>query len=132
MKKTIVITVLLLAAVAAAGYFFFLKPPPEPEVAFYPPGESFVTNIRDSQRLLKVTVVLEVLSTDTEELLLHLKDNNHIIRDVIVFTLREKTEDELRAMGVEDELREEIKSNLVDQMGMEELQKVYFNDFVIQ
>jgi flagellar basal body-associated protein FliL len=132
MKKIIIIIVAAVLVVGGAVYFLFLQPPPEPGTSFYSTGESFVTNIKDSLRLLKTSVVLEISTTETEDVKTYLTENNHVLRDIIVFTLREKTEDELRSMDVQDGLREEIKANISDKMGIDYLQKVYFNDFVIQ
>jgi flagellar FliL protein len=132
MKKVIIIIVAVLLVAGGAVYFLFLKPAPEPELSYYSPGESFVTNIKDSVRLLKTSVVLEISSTDTEEVLEYLKENNHVIRDIVLFTLREKTEEELRSMGIDEGLRKELQENISKKMGIDYLQRVYFNDFVIQ
>lgn len=132
MRKNIIIIVVVLVIAGAAAYFLFLQPPPEPETMFYSPGESFVTNIKDSVRLLKTAVVLELITADTEKVTEYLTENNHVIRDIILSTLRNKNEEELRAQDIQDELREEIKASISDKMGIDYLQKVYFNDFVIQ
>jgi len=132
MKKIIIIIVAALLMAGGAVYFLFLKPAPEPEISYYSTGDSFVTNVRDSGRFLKTTVVLEIASTDTEKVQEYLKENNHVIRDIIVFTLRQKTEEELRSIGIEEQLREELRQNISKKMGIDYLQKVYFNDFVIQ
>jgi len=132
MKKVIIIIVAVLVVAGVAVYFLFLKPAPEPELSYYSPGESFVTNIKDSVRLLKTSVVLEISTTDTEKVQEYLKEHNHVIRDIIVFTLRGKTEEELRSMGIDEGLREELRKNISKKMGIDYLQKVYFNDFVIQ
>lgn len=131
-KKLIIIIVLVVVVLGAVGYFVFVpKPEPEPEVSYYVPGDFFVTNIKDSVRLLKTTIVIE-LSTEDEEANQYFTENNHIIRDIIVFTLRDKTEEELRATGVQDELRSEITENLKDRMGVDYIETIYFNDYVIQ
>ena len=132
MKKAIIIIILVLAVAGAAVYFLFLTPPPEPEIFFYTPGDYFVTNIKDSKALIKVTIVLELSTTDEESAREYLTENNHIIRDVIVFTLRSKTEDELRSQGIEDTLRKEIAKNLESKMGLDYIETIYFNDYVIQ
>jgi flagellar basal body-associated protein FliL len=132
MKKIIIIIAAALVVAGGVAYFVFLKPAPEPEVSFYSPGETFVTNIKDSVRLLKTSVVLEISTTETEKVTEYLTENNQVIRDIIVFTLREKTEDELRSMGVEEGLREELKKSISEKMNIDYIQKVYFNDFVIQ
>ena len=132
MKKIIIIIIAVLVVAAGVVYFLFLKPAPEPETSFYSTGENFVTNIKDSLRLLKTSVVLEISTTDTETVTEYLTENNHVLRDIIVFALREKTEDELRSLGIEEQLREEIRKSISEKMGIDYLQKVYFNDFVIQ
>ena len=132
MKKIIIIIVAALLMAGGAVYFLFLKPAPEPEISYYSTGDSFVTNVKDSLRFLKTTVVLEISATDTEKVQEYLKENNHVIRDIIVFTLRQKTEEELRSIGIEEQLREELRQNISKKMGIDYLQKVYFNDFVIQ
>jgi flagellar basal body-associated protein FliL len=132
MKKIIIIVAVALVVVAAAVYFIFLQPPPKPETSYYTPGDYFVTNIKDSTRLLKVTIVLEVSTTKTTEVTDYLTENNHVIRDIILATLRNKTEDELRVTTAQDSLRTEIINNLNQQMGVDYLTTLYFNDYVIQ
>ena len=132
MKKVVIIIALVVIAAGVAAYFLFLAPQPEAKLMYYTPGDYFVTNIKDSTALIKTTIVLELLVMDMEETEVYLKENNHIIRDVIVFTLRSKTEDELRSQGVESSLRQEIVKNIKDKMGLDYLQTIYFNDYVIQ
>jgi len=98
-------------------------------ITSYVPGDYFVTNIKDSARLLKTNVVLELTTDKAEEFLVA---NNHIIRDVIIFTLREHTEEELRSSGIEDILGVEIVTNLESALEIEYIQRVYFDDFVVQ
>ncbi len=132
MKKILIIVGGVLVVAGAAVYFLFLAPPPEPETMFYVPGDYFVTNIADSTRLLKATIVLEISTTQKDEVTKYLTENNHILRDVIVFTLRSKTEEELRSQGIEDQLRTEIVRNLKEKMGLDYITTIYFNDYVIQ
>ncbi len=132
MKKILIIIVLALVVAGAAVYFLFLTPPPKAETIYYTPGDYFVTNIKDSDALIKVTIVLELSTTDPESATEYLTQNNHIIRDVIVFTLRSKTEEELRSQGIEDQLRTEIVNNLKSKMGLDYITTIYFNDYVIQ
>lgn len=132
MKKVIIIIVVALVVAGAAVYFLFLTPPPKAETIFYTPGEFFVTNIKDSKALIKTTIVLEISTTEPETATEYLTTNNHIIRDVIVFTLRSKTEDELRSQDIEETLRSEIVNNLESKMGLDYITTIYFNDYVIQ
>ena len=132
MKKILIIVGVVIVVAGAAVYFLFLAPPPQPETMFYVPGDYFVTNISDSTRLLKATIVLEISTTDPTGVTKYLTENNHIIRDKIVFTLRSKTEEELRSQGIEEQLRTEIVNNLKSKMGLDYITTIYFNDYVIQ
>ena len=131
MKKIIIIVIAVVVVAAGVGsyFLFFNNKEPEPIREFYVPGDFFVTNIKDSKYLLKTTIVLELNKEGTEEFL---TEYNHVIRDIIVFTLREKTEDELRSSGIQDTLRKEIVEKLNREMGIDYIVTVYFNDYVLQ
>lgn len=129
-KKIIIIAVAAVVVLGGVALFLFMpKPEPEPVIFNYVPGEFFVTNVKDSSRLLKTTIVLELSRDDVQE---YLTENNHIIRDIIVFTLREKTEDELRSQDIDETLRKEIVQRLSTQMNIDYINTIYFNDYVIQ
>jgi len=132
MKKILIIVLVALIVAGAAVYLLFLMPPPAPETVYYVPGDYFVTNIADSTRLLKTTIVLELNTADPDGVTAYLTENNHILRDIIVFTLRSKTEEELRSNEVEKTLRDEIVNNLEKKMGLDYIETIYFNDYVIQ
>lgn len=133
MKKKIFIIIPVILAVIAALYFFvFAAPPKKAETSYYSPGDSFVTNIKDSTRLVKVTIEIEILSTDKETADTFLKDDNQKIRDTIIFTMRNKTESELRAQNVKDSLCSELVTNLNKALGIDYITGIYFNDYVIQ
>lgn len=134
MKKIIIIVLVVLIVGGAAVYWFLLKPPAAPETSYYVPGDFFVTNVKDSTRLLKTTIVIELLIQKSEETAIKefLTENNHVIRDTIVFTLREKSEEELRAIQVDESLRQEIVKRLSERMGLDYIQTIYFNDYVLQ
>jgi flagellar basal body-associated protein FliL len=132
MKKILIIILAVVVVAGAAVYFLFLTPPPKPETIFYVPGDYFVTNIADSTRLLKATIVMEISTTEPDKVTDYLTENNHIVRDIIVFTLRSKTEGDLRSDGIEETLRTEIVKNLESKMGLDYITTIYFNDYVIQ
>jgi len=132
MKKIIIIIVAALVVAGGVVYFLFLAPPPEPETVFYVPGDYFVTNIKDSGRLLKTTIVIEISTTDPSGVTEYLTEHNHILRDHIVFALRSKTEDELRSDSVDKVLRTEIVQMLKTNMSLDYIETIYFNDYVIQ
>ena len=102
--------------------------------SYYEPGDYFVTNIKDSASLIKTTIVLElcVYEKDLEDITDYLTQNNHIIRDIVVFTLRSKTEEELRSQDIAETLRREIVQRISEQMDVDYISTVYFNDYVVQ
>ncbi len=132
MKKILIIVIVVMILMGVAGYLLFLMPPPAAETIYYVPGDYFVTNIADSTRLLKTTIVLELSTAEADKVTEYLTENNHILRDIIVFTLRSKTEDELRSNGIEETLRTELVNNLESKMGLDYIVTIYFNDYVIQ
>lgn len=132
MKKILIIVIVVMILTGVAGYLLFLMPPPAAETIYYVPGDYFVTNITDSTRLLKTTIVLELSTAEADKVTEYLTENNHILRDIIVFTLRSKTEDELRSNGIEETLRTELVNNLESKMGLDYIVTIYFNDYVIQ
>ena len=131
MKKIIIIGIIVIA-VAIGAYFLLFSGEKEPDISYYTPGDYFVTNIKDSTRLLQSTIVLELATFDPDGTNEYLTENNQIIRDTIVFILRDKTEEELRSTGIEDTLRQEIVTALQKKMGLDYIQTLYFNDYVIQ
>jgi flagellar basal body-associated protein FliL len=133
MKKKLLIIIPVVLALGAALYFFVIAAPPKPaEKSFYSTGDSFVMNIKDSARLVKITVVLEILSNETEKADELLEEHNPMIRDTIVFTLRSKTEAELRADNIKDSLCGELIKNLNGVLEIDYITGVYFTDYVIQ
>ena len=78
---------------------------------------------------MKVTVVLEL---NTDKQIEFLDENLYMIRDTIIFSLREYTEDELRSTDIQNTINAELVTKLSNQLGVDYIQKVYFTDFVIQ
>ncbi|MGI6193206.1 MAG: flagellar basal body-associated FliL family protein [Christensenellales bacterium] len=132
-KKIIIILAVVLALGGAAAYFFLFSSPAENVYSYYEPGDYFVTNIKDSRALIKTTIVLELNApaNEMDEINKYLKENNHVLRDIIVFTLRSKTEQELRAENIDETLRAEIVKSINEKMGIDYITSVYFNDYVI-
>ena len=131
MKKMmiIVIVVALLLVGGVAVYFFVLRDAERPEVrAEYSPGEFFTTNVNESTRLLKAGIVLVVNSDKLEE---QLSNDNARIRDTIIFILRSLTEEEIRAQGTQDALRDRIIEALNERLAIDNFVEVLFNDFVM-
>lgn len=137
-KKIIIIIVIAVVVLAGAGvgaYFLFFSNPEEPPepVGSFVPGEYFITNVKDSNNYLKVNVVLEVnKANDDEEFKTFMTDNQHIIRNTIIFILRSKTVDDLKDMKVEDNLSTEITGAVNEALGIDNVKRIYFNDYVMQ
>jgi flagellar FliL protein len=98
----------------------------------YPLTDSFVTNVKGSNKLFKLTVVL-VMNEDPagEELKTAMTANEYQIRDSINVLLRTKTVTDLTADNVEESLRSEIASTLNHDLGVEYFVSAYFTDFVL-
>lgn len=135
MKKALPILVAVILVVAGAAYVFLSKPAAAPEAkpVFYSPGDPFITNVKDSNHLLKVSLVL-VLDDNkaTKTLLEQLNLRNAEVRDTVLFILRDLTADEISATTAQDDLREQIRTALNDKMDTQEIKGILFNDFVMQ
>ena len=129
----IVLAVVLTLAIAGGIYVFALAPQNEVDdekpLTTYSPGDAFITNIKDSARLLKASLVLAVDDAKKEE---YMTENNYIIRDTIIYELRQKNEQELRSPDIQDKLRTEIVESLKQKLQMKYLVTVYFDEFVLQ
>ncbi|MGI6175475.1 MAG: flagellar basal body-associated FliL family protein [Christensenellales bacterium] len=143
MKKALIfLIVLMLIGGGAAAYFILFNNDSEAPQEIrtpYIPGEYFVTNVRRSgpddytTALVKVSVVLEVdEKPENTEFFAFLDEKQYIIRNKIVFILRDKTEEELRANDVQDVLADEMMKELNQTLGIENIRGVYFTDYVVQ
>lgn len=135
-KVLIIIAVVILLGGGAAAYFLLFagekEPAPEPRSA-YVPGDYFVTNVADTNNLVKLTVVLEVnKAADDEEFKTFLTANNHIIRDTIVMIVRSKTYEELTSQDIKTLLSDEIIRGVNQNLGIDNVIAIYFNDYVVQ
>ena len=139
MKKKAII-IILAVAIAVAGYFVYtmkFKNQEETQAAgtaiediyYYSPGDYFVTNIKDSKSLSKISVSLALTGKDQTELL---TTNNALVRSVVVNVMRKHTEDELRAVDATTMLAGEMTADLNKALQMEDIVDVCISDFVIQ
>lgn len=141
-KKLPIIIVAVLVAVAFCVYFFVIKPmmePPADETAqevkiedmyYYPPGEYFVTNVKDSLALAKTSTSLALTGEDKTAFL---ETNNALIRNAIIKVMISHTEDELRTPEAIDMLEKEMTEAVRAALQLDDaLYSVYVSDFVIQ
>jgi len=133
MKKIIlIIAAVLIVGGAAAYYFLGIKAGAEEsavELISYVPGDYFVTNVKGSNSLFKVTVVIML---DTDKLQDELDENQYIIRDTIIARLRQLTEEDIRSDDIQDRLRETLTQELNLLLNIDNIVTVYFSDFVMQ
>ena len=133
MKKVVLIIAIIVIAAGAALYLFVFSAGGEkPEVRVnYSPGDFFTTNVKvtgNAARMLKTGVVLVVNEQGLEAML---EEENARIRDTIIFILRDLTEEEIRAEGNQDDLRERIINALNERLDIDNFVEVLFNDFVM-
>lgn len=138
-KKIIIIAAAaaLLLAAGAAVYFFFFRNGEESEKGREKPEEyyeyaiknSFVTNVKESSKLFKTTIVLVA---DEEGLDEFFEAKQSTVRDVILFMLRELTEEDIESADIQESLRVSIPAALNEALGVENITSIYFTDFVMQ
>lgn len=138
MKKkpiVIVITLLLVLVIAGGAYYFLVMKKQEsaaeknPTYYTFELSDSFVTNVKDSDKLFKTTIflVLDKSGMDKE-----LTSKLPVIRDTILFQLRDLTEDDISSDTIQGTLRKSIPAALNKALGITNIKSVYFSDFVMQ
>ena len=94
----------------------------------YDAGE-FVTNIRDSKKMLSCAIKIDLIS---ERLSTTLAEKDYVAKDTIVRELRQLTENDLDSSNVEANLSESLVEALNQSMNTQGFYKVYFVKFVYQ
>lgn len=136
-KPMIIVMTLLLVLVIAGGAYYFLVVKQQQESAekkdptyyTFELSDSFVTNVKDSDKLFKATIflVLDKNGMDKE-----LTSKLPIIRDTILFQLRDLTEDDISSDTIQGTLRKSIPAALNKALDITNIKSVYFSDFVMQ
>lgn len=139
MKKKpmiIVMTLLLVLVIAGGAYYFLVVKQQQESVEKKDPTyytfelkDSFVTNVKDSDKLFKATIFL-VLDKDGMDK--ELTSKLPIIRDTILFQLRDLTEDDISSDTIQGTLRKSIPAALNKALDITNIKSVYFSDFVMQ
>lgn len=133
MKKNIIIILIAIVAVAGGAVYFFTRPVDVNKQYYYSIGDAFVTNVLNSDKLIKTTVVLG-LSQDVAE---ELTDKSAVVRDAVLYVLRNQTEEQYKQGNLQDQLSEAVVARLntlfPEKEGVPPLfVKAYFSDFVMQ
>ncbi len=129
--KKVLLIIVIAIAIVGIGFFSIvqLTKPKDPFALNYDPGDSFITDVKSSDSLLKTDVVILV---SDDSWIAQLEENNHIIRNDIIFILRSMTRDEIKRDGIEALLSEAIVGKLNAEFETDVFQEIYFNEFVIQ
>lgn len=132
-KKYLALVIIVVAAMFLASCSLFGgkegdEGPDLKKMTYYVPGDYFVTNVKDSDMLCKVSVGLAMTKDQTA----FMETNQVLIRDTIVKILRDKTSEQLLAVDAVDVLSQEMSDKLKEVLKIEELYSVYISDFVVQ
>lgn len=92
-------------------------------------GSPFITNIKETRSILKCEIYIEVLDKETAE---YLQKDIPRIRDRIIIILRNLTADDINAQDIQAQLKDDIKLDLKENLGAENITDIYFNEFVVQ
>ncbi len=134
----ILIAVILLIAITLAIVFVVLslnttKPKEETlkinkSHVMFTFADSFVTNIKESKRILKSVIEVEVADRKTENLLIAREAE---IRNEIYLTLRSKKEEDFEGAEGQTNLQKEIMDIIKRILKTDKVLNVYFLEFII-
>lgn len=141
-KPPLMIIVAIVAVIAVAGGLLVgkqvsakSKSPAHKPIERGPimPLDDFLVNLADpsGDHFLKVTVNLE-LSKSSGKTADSLKDQVAPIRDAVLTALCSKTRDQIAPLAGREELKTEIRKDVNAALGENDVQNVYFSDFVTQ
>jgi flagellar basal body-associated protein FliL len=133
-KPNFILIIIAVLAIGVAVYTFYFRNAGEstPEgtvVISYAIKDSFVTNVKGSQKLFKATVVLGINDKKLSE---YLDENLPVVRDTILFILRNLSEEDILKQGIQEELRVTISQALNEALQIDGITTVFFSDFVMQ
>ena len=130
MKKIIIALCCALVLGGSIGAILYFDSLPKEPVYYSFPGlkEGMTSDIADSQKHVVLTPHLKLSGRGHER---YLQENDSIMRSVILFAVREKTEDELTANAGVDTLSSEILDKLSEHMDVSFIESVFFSSFYI-
>ena len=97
-------------------------------IKIYSFDEPFVSNIKDSNKILKIIIKLEISNSRIEEVV---DAKNPEIRHEINLLLRGKTEEDLKGSEGQSMLQREILDLIKKLLDTESVKNVYFDEFII-
>lgn len=141
MKRNIIliaiIILLLLVIVSGIIIYMLLNTPKEPkeepikidkDIMMVSIGESFVNNVKDSKKICKVTLKVEI-NKEVAELVTYRESE---IRDKINALIRSKTEADLAGKEGQEKLQKEIVAIIQKIINSKKIMNVYFDEFIVQ
>lgn len=97
-------------------------------IKIYSFQDPFISNIKDSNKILKVVIKLELTNPKIEDVI---NAKNSLIRHEINLLLRGKTEDDLKGSEGQSMVQKEILDVIRKLLDTESVQNVYFDEFII-
>ncbi|HYE84013.1 MAG TPA: flagellar basal body-associated FliL family protein [Clostridia bacterium] len=91
-------------------------------------GESFVNNVKESKKICKITMKVE-LNKEVAELVTYRESE---IRDKINAMVRSKTEADLAGKEGQEKLQKEILAMIQKIINSKEVRNVFFDEFIVQ
>jgi len=141
MKKNIILIVIiiLLLLIIVSGIIIYMilnnsKEPKEEtvkidkELMMVTIGDSFVNNVKDSKKICKLTMQVEIYK-EVAELITYRESE---IRDKINALIRSKTEADLDGREGQEKLQKEIVSIIQKIINSKKIKSVYFDEFIVQ
>lgn len=139
-KMLLIIIAVILLIVIISGIVFIIvstnnsRPKEEvlkldKKIVMYEFDESFVTNVKDSKKILKTVIEVELASKKIEELV---GARESEIRNEIYLILRSKREEDFDGAEGQIKLQKEITDRIKNIIKTENVLNVYFREFIIQ
>lgn len=139
-KMIVVLIVLLIVTLIGIGFFMYYIFAPaktafgdiivhDEDVIGYNTGSPFITTLRDSRKIIKADIVIEIHDKKDERIL---SDFNYRVRDCILTILGNISEDDIKSEDFKDNLKSDIKNKLQEMLETITIKGIYFNEFVIQ
>lgn len=135
MKKNLIIIVLIISLIAiGAGVYFVVfansgDDTGREKMVYFTPGDYFVTNLNNSDSLVKVTVVLLLSEEGHEDAL---GSEQALIRNHITFILRSLSPEDFKKTDLEQILSDQICKKLNEEFMVEYFKQAIFSDLLVQ
>ena len=98
------------------------------EVIGYNTGSEFITTLKNSRKVIKADIVIEVQNKEDAKIL---TEYNYRVRDCILTILGNIAEEEIEQEGFKANLKAQIKDALQNLLEINSIKGIYFNEFVI-